>query len=384
MSNNVEKNAAKRFYPIAAPDIGDLEAQYVTDAVRSGWVSSLGSYILEFERGFAEFCGSKYGIATSNGTTALHLALEALRLGPGDEVIVPSLTFVATANVVTYVGATPVFVDVEADTWCIDPLCVERALTPRTRAVIAVHLYGHPANMDALRAVIGTRDIALIEDAAEAHGARHRGHRVGSVGDIGVFSFYGNKIITTGEGGIILTEDARLAERCSFLRDHAMSPTRRYWHPEVGFNYRITNLQAALGLAQLRRIDELIAKRDRIGRWYRDMLATQADVAFNPQAPWASTVFWLACALLPERVDRTAVMQQLKAEGVDTRPFFVPMHRLPMYERARMVLRATGQPAVADALAEQGINLPTAPSLGQDDVAYITERLVAAISRARG
>ncbi len=247
-ATGTERGAAiSRFYPIAAPDLGELEAEYVLDAIRSGWVSSLGDYILNLETGFAQFCESKHGIATCNGTTALHLVLEVLGIKPGDEVIVPSLTFVATANAVRYTGATPVFVDVDPETWCIDPACVDRAITKRTRAVIPVHLYGHPADMDALEAVTESRGIVLIEDAAEAHGARYRGSRVGSIGRVGVFSFYGNKIITTGEGGMIVTDDADLASRSRFLRDHAMSADRRYWHTEVGYNSYVGSLRGARG-----------------------------------------------------------------------------------------------------------------------------------------
>src|SRR5581483_381212 len=239
--NNSKK---KKFYPIAEPDIGPLERKYVLDAVRSGWVSSLGRYVIEFERRFAEFCETREAVSTCNGTAALHLALASLGIGPGDEVVVPALTFVASASAVVYTGARPVFADVDESTWCVSAETIARALSPRTRAIIVVHLFGQPADMDPILALGARRRIRVIEDAAEAHGALYRGRKVGGIGDVGVFSFYGNKIVTTGEGGMLVTGDRTLAERARFLRDHAMSPSRRYYHPEIGYNYRLTNLQA--------------------------------------------------------------------------------------------------------------------------------------------
>jgi len=252
-----------KFIPIAEPSITQKEISYVTDAVKSGWVSSLGYYIFEFEKKFAEFIGTKYALTTSNGTTALHLTLASLGIKEGDEVIIPDLTFVATANAVAYTGAKPIIVDVEEDIWCIDPDSIRKSITPKTKAIIPVHLYGHSADMDEIIKISNEYGLHVIEDAAEAHGAEYKGKKVGSLGKCGVFSFYGNKIITTGEGGMITTDDEKLYERAKFLRDHAMNKEKRYWHSEIGFNYRITNLQAALGLAQLERIEEFLDKRGR-------------------------------------------------------------------------------------------------------------------------
>src|SRR6266498_5612724 len=258
--------------PVAAPSIGEEEIANVMEAMRSGWISSLGAFIGEFEREFAAFCGARHGVAVSNGTVSLHLALVAAGVGPGDEVVIPSLTFVATANVVRYCGATSVFVDSERETWQLDPAALEARITPRTRAIIPVHLYGHPCDMDPILQFAARRGLAVVEDAAEAHGAQYRGRRVGGLGTTGCFSFYGNKLITTGEGGICVTDDGALAERLRLLRDHGMDPKRTYWHDTVGYNYRMTNLQAAVGVAQFKKLGAFIEKKRQIARRYAEAL----------------------------------------------------------------------------------------------------------------
>ena len=280
------------FIPISKPFIGAREKELVLDALDSGWVSSIGKYIDEFEANFARYCGTEYALAVSNGTTGLHLALAALGLQPGDEVIIPDLTFVATANAVAYTGATPVLADVDADTLCIDPASVKSLISERTKAIIPVHLYGHPADMDALIEIGRAHGVDIIEDAAEAHGAEYRGRRVGALGRCGVFSFYGNKVITTGEGGMLTTDDREFYQRARRLRDHAMSPQRRYFHEERGFNYRITNLQAALGVAQLERIDDFLDRRAEIMGWYNAELDRHVRLSVTPLAsPGASSGF---------------------------------------------------------------------------------------------
>src|SRR5262249_15412327 len=289
------------------------------------------------EREFADLCGVRHGVAVSNGTVSLHLALVAAGVGPGDEVIVPSLTFVATANVVRYCGAIPVFVDAELATWQLDPAALEAGITGRTRAIIPVHLYGHPCDMDPIRAVARRHNLAVIEDAAEAHGAEYRGRRVGALGTIGCFSFYGNKIITTGEGGMCVTDDARLAERLRSLRDHAMHPERRYWHEQIGYSYRMTNLQAALGVAQMGKIVNFVERKRRLAGWYAEMLAPLAAagrIQLHPEAPWAGSVYWLYSVLVKAgRVSRDEARGRLDARGIETCPFFWPLHLLPPYAR---------------------------------------------------
>ena len=317
--------------PVAAPVIGERELGYVTDAVRSGWVSSIGPYIERFERAFAEYVGVSYAVAVSNGTVGLHLALHALGIGPGDEVLVPDLTFVATAHAVLQTGATPVFVDVEPDTWCLDPVAAERAITPCTRAIMPVHLYGHPVDMDAIQRLADNHALFIVEDAAEAPGAEYHGRRVGSIGKVGVFSFYGNKIITTGEGGMVTTNDAALAGRLRYLKDHGMNPQCRYYHTELAFNYRMTNIQAALGLAQLEQIECFIKQKRRIFHWYAEGLAGVPGITLNAERPGTRNVYWMSSLVLTNdcRITRQELADGLRLQGIDSRPFFVPMHQLP-------------------------------------------------------
>ncbi|MFQ5576966.1 MAG: DegT/DnrJ/EryC1/StrS family aminotransferase [Anaerolineae bacterium] len=356
--------------PVAEPKFGPKELEYVSDCITSGWVSSKGKYVKQFEDAFARFCGAQYGVATFNGTIALHLLLAALNIGPGDEVIVPSLTFVATANAVAYTGATPVFVDSEPETWNIDPAAVEAAITPRTRAVIPVHLYGHPADMDAIAAIAAAHNLLVIEDAAEAHGATYKGRPAGSLGRAAIFSFMGNKIITTGEGGVVVTDDRALADRCFFLQNHARHAGNPYWHTEIGFNYRMTNLQAALGVAQLEQIDDFIAIRRRNAAHYIARLGHLPELTMPPQAPWAANVYWMFAPLIgPEfGVDRDTVIANLRRQGIESRPFFYPIHAMPMY--------ATGQSLpVAERLAAQGINLPSGCTLTADQIDHVCDAL---------
>jgi perosamine synthetase len=356
--------------PVAAPVLGEKELQYVTDCIRSGWISSLGEYVRRFEREFASYCGVSHGVATHNGTVALHLLFVALGIGPGDEVIVPALTFVATANAVAYTGARPVFVDCDPTTWNIDPGAAACAVTPRTRALVAVHLYGHPADMDPLRALADERSLVLIEDAAEAHGARYKGHRTGSLGDVAVFSFYGNKIITTGEGGMIISNDADLLERCYFLANQAKGKENPYWHSEIGYNYRMTNVQAALGVAQLERIDEFIATRVRNAQRYNERLACLPGVTCPACADWAENVYWMYTILVGDDygMERDVLMARLRERGIETRPFFHPLHRLPMYDRGLHL-------PVAEEIACRGINLPSSSALTPADVDAVCDVL---------
>jgi perosamine synthetase len=361
--------ASRPFIPVYEPWIGAPEVERVTRCVRSGWISSIGEEIREFERRFAALCERRFGVATSNGTTALHLALAALGIGPGDEVIVPALTFVATANAVRYTGATPVFADADRLTWNVDPKSVEARITRRTKAIIAVHLYGQPSDMTALRRISRRVGATLVEDAAEAHGARHRGRPVGSLGDVSCFSFYGNKMVTTGEGGMVLTSDAKLDRRLRLLRDHAMSPTRRYYHAEIGFNHRMTTLQAALGLAQLDRFPEIIERKRRIAAEYlrglRELpLELPADVEAN------ENVYWMFSVVLKRggAAARDRFCKRLRARGIDSRPFFVPLPDLPPY-------RETRKYPVARELGARGLNLPSGPLLTTRQIHSICDEI---------
>jgi perosamine synthetase len=341
------------FIPISKPFIGAREKELVLDALDSGWVSSIGKYIDEFEANFARYCGTEYALAVSNGTTGLHLALATLGLQPGDEVIVPDLTFVATANAVAYTGATPVLADIDPDTLCIDPGSVKSLISQRTKAIIPVHLYGHPADMDALLEIGGAHGVDVIEDAAEAHGAEYKGRRVGGLGKCGVFSFYGNKVITTGEGGMLTTNNREFYQRAKRLRDHAMSPQRRYFHEELGYNYRITNLQAALGVAQLERIEDFLDRRAEIMSWYGSAIVTTDSIRLNRVKNWAKSAFWMICLEVDwlDEARRDLLMQALKARGIDTRPYFCTMSSMPMYKQSPL--------SVSARKSRMGLNLPS-------------------------
>ncbi len=354
------------FIPVYAPSLDGHEEKYVLDAVRSGWISSLGQYVTRFEEQFAAFCGVPHAVSVSNGTVALHLALHALGIGPGDEVIVPSLTFVASANAVRYTGATPIFADVDPETWCIDVEDARRLVNARTKAIMPVHLYGHPAPMPAVNDLAAAYGLHVVEDAAEAHGAAIAGRMVGGWGNVGTFSFYANKIITTGEGGMLTTGDAELAARCRMLRDHAMPPQKRYWHEEIGFNYRMTNLQAAVGVAQMERINSFIRRKRHIAALYREHLDGLPGVQLPVERLDCTNVFWMYSILVqpPFAHSRDQLIVALRSRGIDSRPFFHPLDTLPPY-------RSDVVRPVAQRLSESGINLPSAPSLTDEQVAYI-------------
>jgi perosamine synthetase len=316
--------------------------------------------------------GAESALAVSNGTAALHLALVALGIGPGDEVIVPDLTFAASANAVLYVGATPVLVDVRRDTWTVDLGAVERAITPRTRALMPVHLYGQPCEMDGLMALARARNLVVVEDAAEALGAVYQGWSVGQLGAAAAFSFFGNKLITTGEGGAVVVRDGAVAERARILRDHGMSPHRRYWHDEVGFNYRLTNLQAAVGLAQLERVEEFIARKVALAARYGRALGGRDDLVLPAVRPDTRNVFWLYSVVLDPtraRVGRDELMQRLLLGGIEARPLFYPLHEMPPYRRFAREARY----ANTEWLSANGLSLPSAVTLKDQEVDYVVE-----------
>ena len=351
--------------PVAQPEIGNEELENVTIAVKSGWVSSKGPFILEFEKNFANYIGTKCGVSSSNGTTALHLALVALGIGKGDKVLVPSLDFISVANVVTYVGGKPVFVDSHPDYWCMDPAKIK--VDKHTKAIIAVHLYGHPCDMEKIMSIAKENDLSVIEDCAEAPGAEYKGRKVGNFGVISCFSFYGNKIITTGEGGMCLTNNVELAEKMQILRDHGMNPHRRYWHDVIGFNYRITNLQAALGVAQLKKIDNLINKKRQIAHEYNRLLKEVSNVTLPPEMPWAKSVYWLYSVLVNKTI-RDKLIESLDNQGVESRPFFYPSHVMPPH-------KTNSSFPVAEELSARGINLPSGTMLTQNQIEEVATAL---------
>lgn len=363
--------------PVMEPHLGGNELKYIADCITSNWISSQGSYVKNFEREFAAFHNEEFALTTTNGTSALHLALIALGVGPGDEVIVPDVTFAATANVVLHCGAKPVLVDVKPDTWTMDPEHVRLALTEHTKAIMPVHLYGHPCDMDPLLDIARARGLFIVEDCAEALGARYKGRLVGTMGDVGCFSFFSNKIITTGEGGMVLTRNQKLAERMALYRDHGMTPARRYWHPVAGFNYRMTNMQAAIGLAQLEQIGTFCRLREAIAQRYQANLDGVDGISLQPRAVWASPVMWLFTVLLPgyQEHERALVIERLARCGVEARPFFPPLHLQPPYASTSDNFKT------ANKLGREGLSLPSGISLSPEDIDRICSILLETITR---
>jgi perosamine synthetase len=363
---------------VSAPALVGNELRYVSDCIESEWISSVGTYIDRFQQAFAEYHGVRNAIATSNGTVAIHLILAALGIGPGDEVLVPSLTYVATANAVAYTGATPVLVDSEPTTMGIDPAGVAAALTERTRAVIPVHLYGQPIDHDGLVAALRGTDVVVVEDAAEALGARVGSSLVGTLGSAASFSFFGNKTISTGEGGMVVTDDDDLAARMRILRGQGMDPNRRYWFPQIGFNYRMTNMQAAVGLAQMESIGWHLAQRRRVVEAYATAFGdVPTEVLITPQAvPGSTASHWMYTPVLGPSapIERDDLIARLDAEGVETRPAFYPMHVMPVYKDDQ------GKYPVATRLGARGISLPTHARLTDDQV----RRVAGAVKRHLG
>ena len=360
--------------PVAAADLTGNEEAYVVEAIRSSWISSTGECVDRFEKEWAEICGSQAAVSVCNGTIALHLALLALDVRAGDEVLVPSLTYVATANAACYVGAEPVFVDVDPETWCVDPNLLEAAITRRTRGIIAVHVYGHPADMDAINHVAAVHGLWVAEDAAEAHMVTYRGRRVDDLGSIGTFSFYGNKIFSSGEGGALCLDAGPLETRVRTLRGQGMDPQRRYYFPVTGYNFRLTNVACAILCAQLERRDVLLARRREIAQGYRDAREGLPGIGYQPVADWAEPAPWLFCITVDEERygrSRDQLASDLEALEIETRPFFVALHLLPPF---REESRARGdQLPHTEALSASGLNLPTFTQMTDADIDRVAE-----------
>ena len=357
---------------IAMPVFNGNEKKYLNECIDTGWVSANGRFIDAFEKEFANFCGTKYALACSNGTVTLHLAMRALNIGPGDEVIMPTFTYIATANAVAYCGAKPVFVDSEEGSWNIDPFEIEKAITSNTKAIIPVHIYGLPSNMDKIMNVSHKFGIPVVEDAAEAHGAMWDGKRVGSIGEIGSFSFFGNKIITSGEGGMLVTDNEDLYRKMKLLRSQGVDPNKRYWHLELAYNYRMTNMQAAVGLGQLENISWHMKERVRVANLYKKNLEDVQDYIIDQKVDKKAThSYWMYTILLSDKVkiSRDDVMKKMEGRNIEMRPAFYPMHIMPPY------LDTAIRTPIADKIASRGINLPTHSLLTEDMIKYITDNL---------
>ncbi len=358
--------------PLAEPQLDGNELAYVTDCITTNWISSQGKYVNRFENMFSEYINGNEALAVSNGTVAIHLALVALGVGRGDEVIVPDFTFAASINAILHAGATPVLVDVDIETWTIDVGEIEKALTDRTKAIMPVHLYGHPCDMDPIMKIARAYNLFVIEDCAEAVGSYYRDKHVGTLGDAATFSFFGNKTITTGEGGMVLFRDKLVANTARTLRDHGMSPEKRYWHDVVGYNYRLTNMQAAIGVAQMERIEYFVQHKRDLANAYHQALQNLEEIRLPLEAEWAKSSYWLYTILLNDDVDigRDDLIQRLLINGVEARPVFYPMHIMPPY------LPFGGKRSLknTEIISRSGISLPSSSA--------VTEKQVQQIARA--
>lgn len=354
--------------PLYQPELGGNEKKYVLDCLDSTWISSKGKYVSQFENSFAEYVGVTHAASVSNGTVALHLAMLALGIGPGDEVIVPTLTYISSVNAIMYVGATPVFVDSLSDTWQIDPLDVQAKITINTKAIIAVHLYGHPCDMDALTLITKKHGIYLIEDCAEAIGSKYKGQNVGTFGDISTFSFFGNKTITTGEGGMVLSNDEKLHDKVVHFKGQGLAKNREYWHDVIGYNYRMTNICAAIGLAQLEQVQDFIDRKLRVAERYREYFQN-TNILYHIPHNDVTHSYWMCSILVPDADQREPLRDYLKSCGIETRPLFYPIHTMPMYSINSQKY------IVAEDLASRGVNLPSFPGLSDAQIDYIADSI---------
>jgi perosamine synthetase len=353
--------------PLYQPYLTGREKEYVNQCLDSTWISSKGEFISKFERQFAEYIGAQFSTSICNGTVAIHLALEALGIGPGDEVIVPTLTYIASVNTIVQTGATPVFVDSIDQTWQVDPEDVRRKITPKTKAVMAVHLYGLPCDMEPLTRICRENNLFLVEDCAEAFGTYYKGQHVGTFGDIATFSFFGNKTITTGEGGMVIAKDKSVIDKAYHLKTQGVSPTQEYWHDVVAYNYRMTNICAAIGLAQLEQADTILAKKRQIANWYREGLQG-LPLKMHEEIPGTIHSFWMCSITVDETEQRQSLRDHLKIAGIETRPLFYPAHRLPHYSTGQLF-------PVAESLSARGINLPSFPDLSLSQVQDICKEI---------
>lgn len=366
--------------PISRPLLGKTERKYVTDAITKGDISGAhGTYLKEFENSFAKFCGVRYVALVNSGTTALHVALASLDIKKGDEVIVPDLTMMATFFAVLYQGATPVTVDSEPDTGNIDPSLIERSITKRTKAIIVVHLYGHPADMDPIMKIAKKYKLRVIEDAAEAHGALYKGKRVGSIGDLGCFSFYSNKVITTGEGGAVISNNKALMERVNLIKNLSFGKKQKLMHESLGFKYQMTNLQAAVGAGQMTHVDNILKRKRAIGAYFLKHLSGIPEIELPLEKPYAWNVYWMFRIVLKGKLSgkRAQFMQKLAKRGVDTREDFVPFN-----QQKFAIKEGLAHPKlcpVAKSLGENGLYIPSGTDIAQKELAYVVEQVRAVV-----
>ncbi len=378
IKNVLEESMAEGFIPVCEPFLDGNEKKYLLEAIETGWISSAGKYISLFEESFAKYCGVKHGIAVCNGTVALHLSLVTLGINEGDEVIIPNFTMIASAFAVCYTGATPVFVDAEKETWNIDSSKIEEKITKRTKAIMPVHIYGHPCDMTPILNIAKKYHLKVIEDAAEVHGATYKGQKCGSIGDIAAFSFFSNKIATTGEGGMVVTNDDALAEKCRYFKNLCFPLTgqRTYTHDDIGFNYRMSNLHAAVGFAQVERIEEYVDIRRKHNAIYKEVLGDISGITFQPEKTWAKNVYWMNGIVVEKNkfgMSRDELMKKLREKGIDSRLFFSGMHRQGGLQKFGCDCR--GEYPVTDWLAENGLYLPSGSGLKEEQIEFICKTI---------
>ena len=361
--------------PVCVPLVGKTEEKYLKDCIKTNWISSAGKYIKKFEDSFSDYCGQKYGITTTNGSSALHLAVAALGIGKGDEVIVPTFSIASTAFAVISSGAKPVFVDCLADTWNIDPTQIEKKITKNTKAIMPVHTYGHPCDMDAIKKIARKHKLFIIEDAAEVHGAEYKGKKAGSFGDIACFSFYANKIITCGEGGMVVTSNKKLAEKCAKLKNLSFLKEKRFWHEELGFNYRMTNMQAAIGLAQLEKIENFVDKRRKNAKTYNRLLKNVEGLTLPVERADVKNVYWMYSLLVGKDfgMSRDVLMKKLREKGVETRTFFISLHNQPVFKE--LGFDSKDKFPVSDRISKEGLYLPSGSGLKKSEIQYVCEQI---------
>lgn len=366
-----------RYIPVSQPLLGEYEKRYVNDALSKGAISGFfGEYISRFENDFARYCDCEFGVSATSGTTALHLALLALSIGNGDEVLVSTLTNMATFFSVLYQGAKPVPIDIESDTLNMDPALLETKITPRTKAIMVVHLFGHPVDMDPVLKTAKNHNLFVIEDCAEAHGATYKGRKVGSLGDIGCFSFYANKIITTGEGGMITTNDRRIAERAKSLKSLAFGDSEKFMHKDIGYNYRMTNLQAALGCAQLEYIEDIIERKRKLAHHYSERFSSMKNLQLPVEKEYARNVYWMYHVVLKGKVagHRKEIMEKLNERGIETRDGFIPYNLQEIFINKGFTRR--DECPVANEVAYDGFYIPSGPSLAEDEIEYVSQNVI--------
>jgi perosamine synthetase len=357
-------------------EFGKEELIYLKRCIKTGWISSEGPFVREFEESFSSFCGVKYGIACMNGTSAIHLGLLSLGVKKGDEVIIPTFTMIATAYAIVYSGARPVLVDAEPKTWNMDTSLVIRKINKKTKAILPVHIYGHPVDMEKIWQVKKENRLYILEDAAEAHGAEYKGIKTGALGDAAAFSFYANKIITTGEGGMVVTNNKRIAERARYFRNMAFQKKTRYLHRDIGYNYRMTNLQAAVGLAQMHRIDSIIKKKIKMATLYNEQLKDIEGLTIPVEEKWAKNVYWMYGILINEKIfglSRNRFKEVLYNEGVDTRLFFIPMHKQPVFRKMGLFLNENHP--VSEDISIRGLYLPSGLDMDEQKVDFVCDKI---------